>query len=115
MSAPKLFNLIYKNKKTGEIKNFSRDQYRTYEAEDGTMMSKSDSWKVWEFQGKTSGTHSIKSFNPRSGRSCSRNAFAQAREALKQLHYASEIAGSEKLDSYLDGYMDCLNIFEGRE
>lgn len=111
----KNFNLIYKNKETQEIKNFHRDRFRHYEAEDGTTMSKSESWTHWEFQGKTIGNNRIKSFYPRSGRSCSRNAFVQARETLKQLHYANEIATSDRLGNYLDGFMDCLNIFEGRD
>lgn len=101
------FNLIYKNKETGEVKNFSRDKYRNYIAQDGTEMSKSESWTKWTFMGKH-GVHKSRE------RSASRNLFERARERLRSLHYASEIATSEKLDNYLEGYMDCLSVFESK-
>lgn len=110
----KNFNLIYRNKSTGEIKNFSRDRYRHYYAEDGTQMSKSESWTHWEFQGKTVSLNRVATYNEQK-RSCGKNVFYRAKETLRQLQYAHEIAPSEKLENYLDGFMDCLNIFEGRD
>jgi hypothetical protein len=114
MSDDKKFNLIYRKKSSGEIKNFSRDRFRHYTAEDGTQMSKSQSWTEWEFQGKILENDRVATYNG-TKKSAGKNVFYRAKETLRQLHYAHEISPSDKLENYLDGFIDCLNIFEGRD
>lgn len=110
----KIYNLVYKNKESGEVKKFHRDDYRRYQAEDGTEISKSDAWMKWDFMGKERVEGMIDRHYAKR-KSSSRHHFEAARERMRSLHYANEVGGSEKLETYLDGFIDCLNIFEGRD
>lgn len=108
MSDERNYVLLYKKKSSGEEKLFHRDAYRNYVAEDGTTMSKSESWTHWEFLGKQ-GVNRVRV------RNLGKNAILQAQERLRSFHYANEIGPNEKLEAYIDGFSECLSLIMGRE
>lgn len=113
MSGFKKFNLIYKNKESGEVKKFSRDEKRNYMSEDGTEMSKSDSYTKWSFIGKDTENGTIR-FND-SKKSAGKSVFDRAKAHLNAMLYAMEVSNNQELEKYISGFVDCLNILEGRD
>jgi len=102
------FNLKYRNKITGEEKLFYRDEKRNYTAEDGTFMSKMDSFTKWSFVEKIGG-HRTRSLVEK--RSLSNSTLKEALTTLNALKMSEKINPSEKLENYIDGFEACLKMF----
>jgi hypothetical protein len=106
------YNLIYKNKETGEVKKFSRDQYRNYTSEDGFTMSKNESYQNWTFMGKSGPSARMSASADK--KSAGLKVFEKARNMLDGMYHAQTIKHSTEMEHYINGFTSCLEIFEGK-
>lgn len=101
------YNLLYKNRETGEEKYFYRDDKRNYTAEDGTFMSKGDSFTKWTFIKKDG--HQQRTLSEK--KSLSRSTLKDALTTLNGLKLSQEINPSESLKDFIKGFERCLSMF----